>query len=265
MRPVLFEFGNFKLHSFGVLLLIAFFASVWFARKRAPKFQMDPNKVSDLSFWALLAGVLGARVVFITQEWKYYAAHPNELWSLQFQGLTSFGGLLFGLAAFLIGAKLIRRSPLDILDVVAPAALIGHAIGRIGCFFNGCCYGRVCPADAPYAVMMNGQYHIPAQLLDSFLNIAGLVALLAIEKRGLSRGQPLALFLIFHGLSRFIYEFFRAGTVAEVNSNIASSTYWDGLPITEAQAMAAVLTLFGVILYAMWNRKGVVQQVVPVG
>ena len=100
MRPILFNIGNFPIHSFGVMMVIAFFSALWLVRRRAAAFGFDPSAISDVAFYTLIAGVLGARLVFIVQELPHYLSHPSELFTLQFQGLTSFGGLFFGMALF---------------------------------------------------------------------------------------------------------------------------------------------------------------------
>src|SRR5579859_2642339 len=100
MYPILFHVFGFPIHSYGVMLLIAFFVGILIAKKRAPRFGASAQDVYDAGFWALILGVLGARIVFIVQDWKHYATHLNELFSLQFAGLTSFGGILFGLGGF---------------------------------------------------------------------------------------------------------------------------------------------------------------------
>ena len=275
MHPILFEIGRFKIgsttlgpikiHSFGVMLAVAFIAAVWLARRRAARFQFDPNQVTDASFMAVIFGVLGARVLFIAQEWKYFAENRAELWSLKFQGLTSFGGLLFGLGAYAWFAIRRKRSLLDVLDLVSPSALLGHAIGRIGCLLNGCCFGNICTTGG-FCVAVEGSsnLHTPAQLYDSLMNLAALAFLTWREKRGLAQGQVFALFLILHGLARFIYEFWRAGTVAQVSAGVASSTYWGSLPITQAQGAAGGMVIAGIMLYIAFQRRGTVQQEVPV-
>ena len=266
MHPVLFQFGEFKLHSFGLLLIIAFGAGAWLAAKRAKRFQFDPSKVADLCFWTLLAGVLGARVVYILQDLGHYLANPRELLTLQFQGLTSFGGLLFGIGAVALFSIRNKRSLLDVADLLAPSMLLGWAIGRIGCLLNGCCYGRIC--NEAYCVQAGDSInlHFPAQLIDSGLNLVFFIALLAIERIGLNKGQSFSLALAFHGLARFIYEFFRAGTVEEVKMGIASSTYWEGLPfpITEAQVAAGTLVVIGMAMFFAFQRRGMIQQEIRV-
>lgn len=238
MLPILFKIGNFPVHSFGVMMAIAFFSGLWLVKTRAKAYEFDPNEVSDVAFWTLLAGVLGARIVFILQELPSYLANPKELFSLQFQGLTSFGGLIFG-AVVLIGWAIKKKlSVLSLLDLVAPAFVLGHAIGRIGCLLNGCCYGGVCDPTFPLGVHVDGSplLHYPAQVYDSAMNLMALAFLLWLEKRNVPRGVELGSALILHGFARFIYEFARAGS---------SSTYWGSLPITQAHAMALVLIVIG--------------------
>lgn len=247
MYPVLFEVFGIKVHSFGVLLVLAFFAGVWMARKRAPRYGLTPDDVNDVAFWALLAGILGARIAFILTELPHYIKNPQELLSLQFQGLTSFGGLIAGALAALLWARIRGKSIPALVDALAPPLLLAHAIGRIGCLLNGCCYGSECAL--PWAIQVpdaEGYYH-PAQVYDAAFNIAAMFLLLRIEARkALAPGQVAALFFVLHGFARFVYEFWRAG---------ATSEYLGPLPLTMAQAMALVLMFFGAFLFAWQGRK----------
>ncbi|MCW5942010.1 MAG: prolipoprotein diacylglyceryl transferase [Fimbriimonadaceae bacterium] len=245
MKPELFRIGEFKVHSYGVMILVAFLAALWLAQRRARQRGFDPGKILDISIWTLIAGILGARVTFIVQDLPYYLANTKELFSLQFQGLTSFGGLIFGALAFVFLAKRARLSVPGLLDVCAPSFLVGHIVGRVGCLLNGCCYGGACTL--PWAVHVHGlpgTYH-PAQIYDSLLNVVALAILLAWEKRGRLPGQVFGAMLVLHGLTRFAYEFWRAG---------ASSTYWGSLPVTEAQVAALALSAVGVVLVVMYRR-----------
>lgn len=258
MHPILFKIGSFPIHSFGVLMIAAFLVGTWIARRRAPRFGLSPQKLSDMLFWVLILGILGARVAFIIQELPYYLdpKHRSELLSFQFAGLTSFGGVIVGILVMVLWAKKHDWPARTVLDTIAPAGLVGHAIGRVGCLLNGCCFGGQCPSDLPWGIHID---HIPAlmhpaQIYDALMNLAGVGFILWIEKRGFqARGQIFALALVVHGLSRFIYEFWRAGTQAQVDAGLASSTYWSPLPITQAQAMAAVLVVVGLVFYVRWR------------
>jgi phosphatidylglycerol:prolipoprotein diacylglycerol transferase len=143
------------------------------------------------------------------------------------------------------------------LDVAAPAFILGHAIGRIGCLLNGCCFGGVCPPTLPWGIHVENSalLHHPAQAYDSLMNLAVLAYLLYRERKGLHLGQLAGLALGLHGLTRFIYEFWRAGTLAQVDMGQASSTYWGSLPITQAQAMAFILIVAGVAMYVYFGVR----------
>ena len=257
MFPVLFKIGTFELHTFGVMMVLAFLTGMWVIRVRAPKYGLTANDTSDLSFWVLLAGVLGARLLFILQDLSFYLSHPKELFSIQFQGLTSFGGVFAGVAVVAIWSRRTGVPFRRYADLFAPGFLAGHVIGRFGCFFNGCCFGGVCPTNTPWGIHVAGStiLHHPAQIYDSVMNLVALFALLAYEKRAHALGQVAAMFFVLHGLTRFIYEFWRAGTVDQVNRGEASSTYWGTLPITEAQGVALAMMAVGFVLLFVYARK----------
>lgn len=254
MHPILFQIGSFKLHSFGVLMVLAFFGGLWLARLRAKRFGIDPQAITDACFYTLLFGILGARVAFIAQELPHYLANPRELFSWQFQGLTSFGGILFGFAYLVLWAKRKNVPLLNLLDLMAGPMLLGQAIGRVGCLMNGCCYGGACTL--PWAVHVEGLpglYH-PAQIYESLMDLTALAILMVFERRGLARGQSLSLMLILYGAARFIYEFWRAGS---------SSDLMPGLPITLAQAVAGAMIVLGGALLVVFRNKAAATQEIP--
>jgi phosphatidylglycerol:prolipoprotein diacylglycerol transferase len=262
MHPILFKIFGFEVHSYGVMMVIAFLVAMYIVQIRAAKYGLEKNQVGDLCFWALVAGVIGARVIFILQDLPYYLAHRSELWSLQFRGLTSFGGLLFGMAAVIIWGIRNKIPLLHLLDLSAPAFVVGHAIGRVGCLLNGCCFGGACSPTLPWGIHVEGSsvLHHPAQAYDTLMNLAVFGFLLWRERRGLINGQLVGLALALHGTTRVIYEFWRAGTVAQVNANEASSTYWGNMPFTQAQAMAAVLVVAGIAIYVFAGHRKVEPQ-----
>ena len=96
--------------------------------------------------------------------------------------------------------------------------------------------------------------HHPAQIYDSLMSLGGVALILLAERRHLAPGQSMSLMFLFYGLSRFIYEFWRAGS---------SSTYWGSLPITEAQAMAGTLVLVGAVMFVIFGRRRIAPQEAP--
>jgi phosphatidylglycerol:prolipoprotein diacylglycerol transferase len=238
MHPILFKIGNFELRSFGVMLMIAFIVSVFMAGKRGPKFGLKTEQIQDAALWLILPGILGARIMFIAIEWKTYAGNWNEIFKIQMDGLTSFGGLLGGAIGLILYSKFKKVPMAGILDSVGVPVLIAHGIGRIGCLLNGCCHGQFC-ATSPPGVQVAGKpgFYYPAQLADTGIVLLGVSVSLAMGT---------------YGLSRFIYEFLRAG---------ASSTTIGGTNFTDAHIAGLVMALVGYGCAFMLNRRGNLTQI----
>ncbi|MCX7799747.1 MAG: prolipoprotein diacylglyceryl transferase [Fimbriimonadales bacterium] len=245
MRPVLFDLFGFPIYSYGVMILAAVAVAVLIANRRSAAFGVPKEFVGNTATWALIFGVLGARLAFILQELPYYLQNRDELFSLRFAGLTSFGGLLGGFLAVWVCCRRAGVNLVDFMDLAAPAVLVAHAVGRAGCLLNGCCYGG--PIGPPLGVAFPGAegLHHPAQLYDAAMNLAGVPWLLWLERRGRVPGRTAAAFFLVHGGARFVYEFWRAGT---------TSTTIPGLPITQAHVAAAAVALLGVGMWA-WSGK----------
>lgn len=240
MFPTLFEIGTFKVGSYGVLLMIGFLIAIYMASRRAERFGLAAQQVQDASVVVILAGILGARILFIAQEWPKFAGRPDQIFKLQMDGLTSFGGLIGGVIGILLYARWKKIHPVAFLDTVGVPMLVASAIGRVGCLLHGCCFGFPCAS--PPGVPMAGQtgFFFPAQLVDSVLLALGAWLIVRMEKKDLPRGASVALVLVAWGIARFIFEWFRAGF---------SSTYWGNLPITEAHAAALAMAVGGAIWY----------------
>ncbi len=255
MHPELFKIGTFELRSYGVLLVIGVIVAATIARKRAAAYHIEPDKIWDAALWMVLPGILGARITYILQFWSYYQAHPSELYSLRFEGLTSFGGLIFGFIGAVIWQRRSKTKLVPFLDTLGVPVLVAQAIGRIGCLLNGCCYGR--PTSEWFGVTVVGlpDKHVPAQVIDTFLMLLGALVITIIERiRSLKSGTSFSLFLVAYGVSRFIYEIFRGGTREEFKLGIASSAYLGQSHITLAQVTSAAFLLLG-LLYYLGVRK----------
>lgn len=245
MHPILFRIGAFEVRSFGLLMVVAVVTALWMGIRRAPRFGIPSSRITDLAFWLVMMGVLGSRVAFIAQEWPYYSRHLDEVLSLRFEGLTSFGGIIFGFVTLWVWCRNSHFSLWSVADVMGIPFLIAAAIGRMGCLFNGCCYGGV--TSSPIGVHIEGLVgpRQPVQLYDALMLCVGAAILILLERRQRTHGFIIGGTFLVYGLSRAIYEIWRAGI---------SSTYWGSLPITQAQAMALALALVGATI--MWVRGG---------
>lgn len=179
MHPVLCDIGPLTLYTFGIALALAFLIGTWMAQHTMARARalgaavtLTSLQVTDLVFWLLVSGVLGARVIYVASHLSYYAAAPWEALAIWQGGLIFYGG--FG-AALAGGWWYLRRQHipvLPIMDLFMPTLGIGHAIGRIGCFLNGCCYGK--PTHALWGVTFpwSPEPRHPTQLLEAAFTAA---------------------------------------------------------------------------------------------
>ncbi len=152
MRQVLFEvpYVGVKIFGYGLMLFFAFLGSMNLAARRARREGLDPELIYDLALWVFIGGLLGARGFYVAQYWGTRINSFAEIFEIWKGGIVLYGSVLGGAVAF-FAYRAFRPFPLrPMLDVIAPAIALGIAIGRVGCFLNGCCWGDAC--DLPWAV-----------------------------------------------------------------------------------------------------------------
>ena len=255
MYPELFEVFGFKVRSYGLIIAVGLMLAVWLASRRAPRHGVKPERLYDVLIWALIPGILGARVVYIVQHWGFYSSNPGELWTFQFEGLTSFGGFGFALIAIWLWSRRAKVPLVSMFDIIGLPLLILGAIGRVACLMNGCCYGR--PTTAWFGVVQESHafLHTPAQLFDSSMLLVGAGVLAVMERRKLVPGQSFVAAVVAYGVSRYIYEFWRAGTEDEFSQGLASSVYVWSDKLTLAQVAASVMIVGGLAGFFLIGKR----------
>jgi len=239
MKPVLFQIGPFPVSSFGVFLLIAFLAGILLLRARTTRFGWDGGEMLDLSLYAIIGGVVGARIGYVLINLKDFAADPiRGLTIWRDAGLTFYGALVGGaLVAWVYGRR--RGWSLGRLaDAAAPGIAVGYAIAMIGTLLYGLNYGR--PAAVPWAVVLFGQPRHPTQLYLMLASLVVFVILLAAERRPHAPGRVFWTFLVLYGIARAVIEVY-----------MDSPRVWG--PLTLAQAVSL---LGAVLAAAMWLVLG---------
>ncbi len=214
MYPVLFKIGNFTIYTYGVFVFLAIITGYIFVLKQAKKERINEKIFSDIIFWSIIMGFIGARIVYILVEFKNFLKNPFAF-IFSRGGFVFYGGLIFGVLTFLILTKKYKQSFLKLADLVSMAIPLAHSIGRIGCFFNGCCYGK--PTKAfwgikfpPYTLAgAGGEKVIPTQLISSFLLFLLFIFLVNFKKRKKFDGELFLLYLIIYAIFRFFIEFLR--------------------------------------------------------
>ena len=227
MFPTRLQFGPFTLKAFGLMMALGF-ACAWYAAVRLARgTHRSADYLSSLLVWMMIAGVLGARLAYVAEHWtQEFAGHPGAILRIDQGGLMFYGGVAGAAMSLFVFARRQRESFLDLSDLVLTVLPLGHFFGRMGCFLNGCCHGRVShsclavtfpdhsPAwflqvvthklaeDAPRSLPV-----LPTQLFEAGANLLlfGLLVLLYRRTRN-RRGIVTAAYCMAYGVIRFLVE-----------------------------------------------------------
>jgi len=250
VHPILLKVGPLTLRSYGVMVALGvLFGAVWvrrdFLRRRLPD-----DLFYDLLMVTIAFGVLGARLLYVALHWETYRTNLPSVVMIWADGGLSFHGAIVG--GILAGWWLTRRYKVSfwqVADAVAPALALGHAIGRIGCFLNGCCYGV--PTTMPWGVAFHNPAlgidtlpSHPTQLYESVGLFAMFVLLARYSRQPAYEGAVFVWWAILYAALRFVVEFWRAGATARAVNGL-----------TEAQWLS--LTIFALaVAYHRWRCLG---------
>ncbi len=235
MHPVLLEFGFIKIFTYGVFVASGFFVAIVLAGWQAKAEGLDQEKVLDLCFYILVAAILGARLLYVLVEYKYFSANPLEIFKFWKGGLVYYGGLILGaLVSFFYMRK--HNMPVwKVADVIAPSLAIGQAIGRWGCFFAGCCYGKktevswaIVFTDAKSLAPINIPLH-PTQIYLSLNALVILGILVWLRKRKTFDGQIFWAYGALYSIGRFLIEFFRGDDRGFAVEGVLSTSQFIGI------------------------------------
>jgi phosphatidylglycerol:prolipoprotein diacylglycerol transferase len=218
LRTAWFDFG---VPTYGVMAALGLIVGLSISVRLAKSQGIDPDRAWNLGIYAILTGVLGAKILFVLQDWDRYSTHPGEIFSLatlQAGGIW-YGGLIGALAVSIWYVRQQRMPVLKTCDAFAPGVALGHAFGRLGCFAAGCCYGK--HTDLPWGVIftnpianqvvetpLNIPLH-PTQIYEFLVELANFFILMWLFKRKKFDGQVIGAYLFLYGFARYFLEFLR--------------------------------------------------------
>jgi phosphatidylglycerol---prolipoprotein diacylglyceryl transferase len=210
----------FQLHTYGLLIATGFVLGIVLAVRQAGREYLDPNLILDLSFWILIAAMVGSRVLYIVVNINDYLADPVSLLKVWTGGLVFYGGFIGAVATSWYFCQRKGLSFLRISDVMIPSVALGHFFGRLGCYSAGCCHGSTTGSSffgsiytAPGTVvahshLLNIPIH-PTPLYEALGELSIFGILLWLRKRKSVNGQLLAAWLVMYPVWRFMTEMFR--------------------------------------------------------
>jgi phosphatidylglycerol---prolipoprotein diacylglyceryl transferase len=246
MYPEIFHLSF--LHTYGVLVALAFLAGLWIAGRLAVRAGLNADAVTNLGIYCALAAIAGAKLMMFIVDLPYYTQHPGDIFSLS---TLQAGGVFYGglIAALAVSWWYMRRTHLPLwktADVFAPAIALGHGIGRLGCFSAGCCWGVRC--SLPWAVtftnpvakdLVGVPLHVPlhpTQLYEAFAEFAIFAFLYWRVRQPHRPGAIISMYLILYSTVRFIVEFFRFHEQGNLRGGPLDTSQWISIVLAMAGA-----------------------------
>lgn len=256
MHPDVFQWGFLHVRSYGLALAAAFLVGTWLGLREARRLGLDEDKVVNVILIVLVASVLGARALYVMEHVHEFRREWGSVLALWQGGLTLYGGIVAGTAAGLLAARRFGLPMWTVADALTPSIALGTGLGRIGCYLNGCCYGR--PTSLPWGVVFppdsyaglefgNAPVH-PSQI---YLAIAGFALFLltwAVRRRAGAPGSLFWWFIVLFALVRIPIDLTRA---YEPEATLLRSGPWT---VTESQLTSLALVLFGLLMLARLRR-----------
>ena len=268
MYPILAQAGPITIYTYGVLVTIGVILGLCYARRQAARAGLPPRAIWNLGVYMIFGALIASKLWLIFSDWSYYAANPRDVFSLtMFQSAGTFYGGLFGAILTAFAYVRWRKLPLlPVLDVAAAALPLSHAIGRLGCFAAGCCFGK--PTALPWSVTFTSQaaerlagtpLHTPlhpTQLYEAAAELLNFFLLIWIGARQKFPGQILGAYFVLYGLERGGIEFFRGDPgrtmlfhesvslmqiVSAALVAVGVFLWWRGVHVSEGLADAASL------------------------
>ena len=221
MLPVVWQFGAVTIYTYGVLAAVGFLLALRWAYRHAPSAGLDPRRIWNLGVYGILVALVSSKLWLLVIDGSYYLSHPRDIFSIAtFQSAgTFYGGVLGGLLWIVLYTRSQKMPLLGVLDLLAAPLALGHAVGRLGCFAAGCCFGK--PTSLPWGVTFTspvasdlagtplGNRLHPTQLYESAAEFFNFVLLAWLAKRRHFAGQLIGTYLILYGLERGAIEFLR--------------------------------------------------------
>jgi phosphatidylglycerol:prolipoprotein diacylglycerol transferase len=231
INPVFLQVGKLSIRWYGICTALGLLAGYFLQLYRAKRYSFTKDMVADLTFFCMLAGVFGARLAYVLRFWQqeFAGGNPLRIFMVWEGGLVFQGGFI---AAALVGMALVKLRKWNLAntaDLMAPALPLAHAIGRIGCLINGCCFGCLYegplavhyPADGnsvlyiqqqqgllpPEATQCGGTF--PVAGLEALCNVLLCLLLLFLEKKKILEGRRFLLYVLLYSVIRFVLEFAR--------------------------------------------------------
>ena len=256
MHPILIRLGPLTIHTYGFLIAVGFLVGIWLAVLQARKEGISSDRIVDLSFYILLAAIIGSRLFFILVNYGHYLKNPADIIKIWEGGLVFYGGVLLAVPTAIWYVKKHRMGFWSTADIFAPSIAVGHVFGRLGCLAAGCCFGKTAQllpwgivfSDPDCLAPTNVLLH-PTQLYESAGELANFLILITLRRYKSFNGQLFMTYLLLYSVLRFIVEFFRG--------DVGRGFFIDGLSVSQGISILMFLgAAAGLLVLKSRNRLG---------
>ena len=220
MFPTLGHLGPFPIHSYGLLIAIGFLIAVQVIKRLAARDGLDVDQILDLTFFNLLIGFVGARLLFVITRLDVFLADPISIFKVWEGGLVFYGGPLASIPYTIYYVWKHKLSVWKVIDVETPGLVVAHAFGRLGCLAAGCCYGR--PTNANWGIKLDSDlvdyplrniFLHPTQIYESVSLFILFFGMLIVFRRKKFDGQVALVYLMTYPIIRSVIETFRGDLI----------------------------------------------------
>jgi phosphatidylglycerol:prolipoprotein diacylglycerol transferase len=254
MFPTLLKFGPIHIYTYGFFLALAFLSAIYLSAQEAGRQGLSQARFYDLCFYAVLGALVGSRLLYVLTELPTFLAHPLKIFALWEGGLIFHGGLVGAVA---VAVYYMRRHAIPwrpAFDALAIGMPVGQALGRVGCFMAGCCYGA--PSSLPWAVTFTNPESLcpikeplhPSQLYEALLLLGVFGILYWLRTRKRFQGQLMLTYFLLAGAVRFGTEFVRNP------EDYRGPIIFANMPLTQVVALGITLAS-GILLWWFWRRS----------
>ena len=270
MQEIAFSIGSMKIHWYGILSACGFLSAMLALMWKRHIAGVSKDNIMDIGMIAMFAGIAGARLFYVIQFHEQFEGNFLKVFRVDQGGLVFYGGFILSTIVLITYCKIKKINLARLLDVFAPAVALGHAFGRLGCFMQGCCFGKPAvdswlgvtfpagsapayryPAPATGDIFMQKVESLPlypTQLIEAGVNFALFGMLFFIAGRFKKPGRVAGIYVVCYAILRFLMEFMRGDHTHTVAG------------MTPSQSVAVFITapigILMIVFAGKWGRNG---------
>ncbi|MBQ9012745.1 MAG: prolipoprotein diacylglyceryl transferase [Bacilli bacterium] len=253
MNKIAINLGPLTITWYSICILTGIIVAAILIVKEAKKFNISSNFVTNLIFWCVIFGIVGARIYYVLFNLDYYSASPLEVIKIWNGGLAIHGGIIGGVITLILYCRKYNVNPLRMADIAAPSVLVAQALGRWGNFFNSEAHGGMVsksflqslhiPNFIIKGMYINGNYYHPTFLYESLLCIVGFIILMIYRKTKNNKvGNTISLYLVWYGIIRFFIESLRTDSLMLGSLKMA-------------QVISIIMIITGIVMFVITKLK----------